>query len=148
MQKRLADEANRMGHQAQEQLQSGFEAAARSFAETHKGFQSLALEMIEYSKAAFDDATRTWEQLIGVKSVEQAMQIQSAYAKRVYGNHWQNCLNSVGCAAAWWMTLSETLQEGSNSGSCLLSRRVRLSSSILAAASVAERGLKTYAAFA
>jgi hypothetical protein len=87
MQKRLADEANRIGHQAQEQLQSGFEAAARSFAETHKGFQSLALEMIEYSKAAFDDATRTWEQLIGVKSVDQAMQIQSAYAKRVYENH-------------------------------------------------------------
>ena len=43
--------------------------------------------MTEYSKAAFDDAVRTWEQIIGVKSIEQAIQIQSAYAKRVYENH-------------------------------------------------------------
>jgi len=39
------------------------------------------------SKAAFDDAIRTWEQLIGVRSLEQAIQIQSDYAKRVYENH-------------------------------------------------------------
>jgi hypothetical protein len=43
--------------------------------------------MMEYSKSAFDDAIRTWEQLIGVRSLEQAMQIQSDYAKRVYENH-------------------------------------------------------------
>jgi hypothetical protein len=30
---------------------------------------------------------RTWEQLIGVKSLEQAFDIQSRYAKRVYENH-------------------------------------------------------------
>jgi hypothetical protein len=30
---------------------------------------------------------RTWEQLIGAKSLEQAMQIQSDYAKRAYENH-------------------------------------------------------------
>ena len=83
---RMAD-ANRMGQQAQEQLQNGFEAASRSFTEANKGFQALATEMTEYSKAAFDDAIRTWEQLIGVKSLEQAMQIQSDYAKRTYENH-------------------------------------------------------------
>jgi hypothetical protein len=43
--------------------------------------------MTEYSKAAFDDAIRTWEKLMGVRSLEQAMQIQSNYAKRVYENH-------------------------------------------------------------
>ena len=85
--KRMADEANRMGQQAQERMQSGFEAASRSFSEANKGFQTLAAEMMEYSKAAFDDAIRTWEQLIGVRSLEQAMQIQSDYAKRVYENH-------------------------------------------------------------
>jgi phasin family protein len=53
----------------------------------NKGFQTLAAEMMEYSKAAFDDAVRTWEQLIGVRSLEQAIQIQSDYAKRVYDNH-------------------------------------------------------------
>jgi len=85
--KRMADEANRMGQQAQEGFQTGLEAVSRSFSEANKGFQTLAAEMMEYSKAAFDDAVRTWEQLIGVRSLEQAIQIQSDYAKRVYENH-------------------------------------------------------------
>ena len=85
--KRMADEANRMGQQYQERVQSGFEAASRSFTEANKGFQTFAAEMMQYSKSTFDDATRTWEQLIGVRSLEQAIQIQSDYAKRVYDNH-------------------------------------------------------------
>ena len=85
--KRMVDQANRMGQQAQERTQIGFEAASRSFMEANKGFQALAAEMMEYSKAAFDDAVRTWEQLIGVRSLEQAIQIQSDYTKRVYENH-------------------------------------------------------------
>ena len=85
--KGMADEANRMGQQAQDRLQSGFEAASRSFTEANKGFRAVATEMTEYSKAAFDDVIRTWEQLIGAKSLEQAMQIQSDYAKRAYENH-------------------------------------------------------------
>jgi phasin family protein len=83
----MVDEASRMGQQAQERMQSGFEAGSKAFTEANKGFQALAAEMMEYSKAAFDDAIRTWEQLIGVRSLEQAMQIQSEYAKRVYENH-------------------------------------------------------------
>jgi hypothetical protein len=83
----MADEANRMGQQYQERVQSGFEAASRSFTQANKGFQALGAEMMQYSKAAFDDATRTWEKLIGVKSVEQAIQIQCDYAKQVYDNH-------------------------------------------------------------
>ena len=84
---RMADEANRMGQQAQEQMQGGFEAASRSFTEANQGFQTITAEMMQYSKAAFDDATRTWEQLIGVRSLEDAVAIQSDYAKRTYENH-------------------------------------------------------------
>jgi hypothetical protein len=72
---------------AEERMQSGFEAASRSLAEANKGFQALAAEMMEYSKAAFDDAIRTWEQLIGVRTLEAAVAIQSDYAKRIYENH-------------------------------------------------------------
>ena len=91
-------EANRLGEEIQEGAQkygrefqkaaeTGVEAASRSFSEANKGFQALAAEMMNYSKAAWDDAIRTWEQLIGVRSFEQAIQIQSEYAKRVYENH-------------------------------------------------------------
>jgi hypothetical protein len=91
-------EANRLGEEIQEGAQkygrefqkaaeTGVEAASRSFSEANKGFQALAAEMMNYSKAAWDDAIRTWEQLIGVRSLEQAIHIQSDYAKRVYDNH-------------------------------------------------------------
>jgi hypothetical protein len=91
--KRMADEASRMGQQYRERVQNGFEAASRSFTEANKGFQALAAEMMNYSKSAFDDAIRTWEQLIGVRSLEQAMQIQSDYAKRV--STWLSCRSLV-----------------------------------------------------
>ena len=96
--KRIAEEANRIGQEAQDRVQrmgkeyqkaaeSSFEAASRSFGESNQGFQALAAELTDYSKRAFDDAIHTWEQLIGVRSMEQAIQIQSQYAKRVYDNH-------------------------------------------------------------
>lgn len=96
--KRMAEEANRMGQEAQERAQrmghevqkaseDGLDAASRSFGEANRGLQAIAAEMTEYSKKAFDDAIHTWEQLIGVKSLEQAIGIQSQYAKRVYDNH-------------------------------------------------------------
>ena len=95
---RMVEEVDRMGGEMQARAQkfgreyekaaeTGFEAASRSFGEANRGFQALAAEMMNYSKAIFDDAVRTWEQLIGVKSLEQAIQIQSDYAKRVYDNH-------------------------------------------------------------
>ena len=96
--RRMAEEATRMGEVMQQRTErmgreyqqaaaSGMEAASRSFMEANKGFQAVAAEMMSYSKTVLDEAIRTWEQLIGVKSLEQAMQIQADYAKRVYENH-------------------------------------------------------------
>ena len=62
----------------------GFDAAVRSFGEVNKGFQAIAAEVTGYQKQAFEDSTRTFEQLIGAKSFEQAIEIQSQYAKRAY----------------------------------------------------------------
>ena len=79
--------AERAGREFQKAAEGGFEAVSRSFSEANRGFQALAAEMMNYSKEAFDDAVRTWEQLIGVKSLDQAIEIQSPYAKRVYDKH-------------------------------------------------------------
>jgi len=62
----------------------GFDAAVRSFGEVNKGFQAIAAEVTDYSKKAFEDSTRAFEQLIGAKSIEQAVEIQSQYAKKAY----------------------------------------------------------------
>ena len=53
----------------------GFDAAVKSFGEVNKGFQAIAAEVTDYSKKAFEDGTRAFEQLIGAKSVEQAVEI-------------------------------------------------------------------------
>jgi hypothetical protein len=65
----------------------GFDAAVRSFGEFHKGFQAIAAEVTDYSKKAFEDGTRAFEQLIGAKSIEQAIEIQSQFAKKAYDSY-------------------------------------------------------------
>ena len=70
-----------------ESRQDGFDAAVRSFGEVNKGFQAIAAEVTDYSKKAFEDSTRAFEQLIGAKSIEQAIEIQSQYAKKAYDTY-------------------------------------------------------------
>ena len=65
----------------------GFDTAVRSFGEMNKGFQAIAAEMTDYSKKAFEDSTRAFEQLVGAKSIEQAIEIQSQYAKKAYDTY-------------------------------------------------------------
>ncbi len=65
----------------------GFDAYVRSFGEMNKGIQAIAAEMTDYSKKAFEDSTRVFEQLVGCKSVEQAVEIQSQYAKKAYDTY-------------------------------------------------------------
>jgi hypothetical protein len=61
-----------------------FEAAVRSYGELNKGLQAIGAKLTDYSKRAFEDATRAFEQLVGAKSIKQAFEIQSQYAKKAY----------------------------------------------------------------
>jgi hypothetical protein len=61
--------------------------ALKTMGALSKGTQAIAVEVADYSKKAFEDGTRAFEQLIGAKSVEQAVEIQSQYAKRAYDTY-------------------------------------------------------------
>jgi hypothetical protein len=63
-----------------------YDAMVRSYCELNKGLQAIATRWTEFSKQSFEDATRTFERLVSVKSLEQVFEIQSAYAKRAYDN--------------------------------------------------------------
>lgn len=63
---------------------TNYEAVLRSYSELNKGFQAIGAKVTDYSKQAFEDATRAFEQLAGAKSLEQAIEIQSQYAKKAY----------------------------------------------------------------
>jgi hypothetical protein len=83
----MPEELRNIGEEYQKLSKNGFDAAVSSFAEVNKGFQALTAEMTDYSKRAFEDGCRAWEQLVGAKSFERAFEIQSQYAKNAYDSY-------------------------------------------------------------
>jgi len=83
----MPEDFQNIGEEYQRLSKEGFDATVRSFAAVNKGLRALTAEMTDYSKKAIDDGVRTWEQLLGVISLEQVIQIQSDYAKRAYEDH-------------------------------------------------------------
>ena len=60
------------------------EAFTAASATWSKGWQELAAESTDYSKKAFAAGSAVLEELLGARSVESAIQIQSEYAKQTY----------------------------------------------------------------
>jgi phasin family protein len=58
--------------------------AMNSFGTLSKSAQALAVEMVDYSKKSIEGSAAAWEKLMGAKSVEKAMQVQSEYLKSSY----------------------------------------------------------------
>jgi len=77
---KIADEFQKVG-------KDGFEAVVRSYGDANKGYQAIVTEVTDYSKKAFEDGTRAFEQLVGAKSVEHAVEIQSQYVKKAFEAH-------------------------------------------------------------
>ena len=77
-------DVQKFGEEFQRVGKDGFDASVRLVGEVNKGFQAIAAEMTDHSKRAFEDASRAFEQLVGAKSLEQAIEIQSQYAKKAY----------------------------------------------------------------
>ncbi|MGO9420404.1 phasin family protein [Roseiarcus sp.] len=60
------------------------EAIATASSTWAKGLQELAAESTDYSKQAFAAGSATLEKILGARSVEAAIQIQTDYAKQAY----------------------------------------------------------------
>ena len=60
------------------------DAAMKSFGALSKSMQAIAVEMADYSKKLFEQGTAATEQLIGAKSLEKAIEVQTDYAKSSY----------------------------------------------------------------
>ncbi len=60
---------------------ASFDTVFHSWGEMNKGLQAIAEEVTDYTKKAFEDATRTFQRLITAKSPEQVIEIQSQYAQ-------------------------------------------------------------------
>ena len=71
------DQMNKFG-------EDSMDVALNSFGGWSKNAQAIASEVADYSKKSFEDTAATWEKLIGAKSLEKAMEVQSEYLKSSY----------------------------------------------------------------
>jgi phasin family protein len=60
------------------------EAASTVAASLAKGLQTIAAETTDYSKKSLENSSTFIEKILGAKSLDNAIQIQSEYAKSAY----------------------------------------------------------------
>ena len=60
------------------------DATLKSFDACAKSVQAIALEVADYSKKSFDESTAVAEKLFGAKSMDKAIEVQTAYLKSAY----------------------------------------------------------------
>ena len=62
--------------------QANFDTAVKNFGQVNNSVQAITSEVNGYTKKAIEDGTAAFEKLIGVKSVEQAMEVPTANAAK------------------------------------------------------------------
>ncbi|MFA9473602.1 MAG: phasin family protein [Filomicrobium sp.] len=67
--------------------QQSIEASMKLMGEWNKGWQAIAAEMTDYTRRSYEDSTATLEKLMSAKSLDQAFEIQSSFAKRAYDEY-------------------------------------------------------------
>ena len=60
------------------------DTAMKQFGTVSKGWQAIATEVADYSKKSFEHSTAAMESLLGAKSLEKAIEIQTDYVKTAY----------------------------------------------------------------
>ncbi len=71
------DQMNKFG-------QDSMDMALNSFGAWTKNAQTIASEVTDYSRKAFEDSAAAWEKLVGAKSLEKALEVQNQYLKSSY----------------------------------------------------------------
>jgi hypothetical protein len=81
--------------------QYNMDAVMKMSGEWSKGWQAIAVEMTDYTKRSFEEGTATFEKLLSAKSMEQAVEIQSGYARRAYDGYLHQLSKIGGLYAEW-----------------------------------------------
>jgi hypothetical protein len=71
------DDAQKFGRE-------NMELALKSFGSVSKGLQAIAVEVADYSKKSFEDGSALFEKILGAKTVDKAIEVQSQYVKSAY----------------------------------------------------------------
>ena len=60
------------------------DATMKAWGEVSRGVQAIAAESADYSKKSFEEGSAALERLLAARSLEKALEIQTAYAKTAY----------------------------------------------------------------
>jgi hypothetical protein len=60
------------------------DVALKSFGAVSKSMQAIAVEFADYSKKSFEQGTSALERLVGAKSLDKAIEVQTDYLKTAY----------------------------------------------------------------
>lgn len=60
------------------------DSTLKAWGQVSKGVQAIATETADYSKKSFEEGSAALEKLMGARSFEKAIEIQTAYAKTAY----------------------------------------------------------------
>jgi hypothetical protein len=70
--------------QIQKLSQDNMDAVMKTFGAVSKSAQTIATETADFAKKSFETGSSTFEKLIGAKSLDRAIEIQSEYVKSAY----------------------------------------------------------------
>jgi hypothetical protein len=62
----------------------GMDAALKNFGTMSKGFQAIATEVADFSKKQFEASSAAFEKLVGVKTLDKAVEVQADFAKQSF----------------------------------------------------------------
>jgi phasin family protein len=63
------------------------DSVLKSYSSAAKGFQAIATETADFSKKSFEAGVAHMEKLMAVKSVEAAVELQTAFAKSAFESY-------------------------------------------------------------
>jgi hypothetical protein len=61
-----------------------FDATVKAFDVASTGTKAIAVETADYAKKSFEQSAATFQKLLGVRSLDQAIEIQTDYVKSAY----------------------------------------------------------------
>jgi len=73
----MSDQMHKLGN-------DGMDMAMASLGVWNKNAEAIASELASYSKKSIDDTMAAWEKLMGAKSLQTAIDVQSQYLKSWY----------------------------------------------------------------
>jgi len=75
--------------------QQNMDKALKILGEWHEGWRTISAEMTDFTKRSFDDTAATVEKLLSAKSLDQAVAIQTDFAKRTFDAYFHE-LSKIG----------------------------------------------------